>query len=219
MSRNELLRRLAGVALERYPRESAAHLELGQARDVARLFEQHEAERAAQVLGGLRPDFAADVIEALDQRAASAILARYEPSRAASLLARLEPEARAARLAALEPSLSKELTALISYPPGVAGAIMDPRVTGFRPDATASEVLARIRALRNQAIHTVFLIDPEGRLTGSVGIQDLALAGPDSRLDEMAQLSPPRVQALAPQDEVIAIAEDRRLSSTGGGHR
>jgi magnesium transporter len=213
MSRNQLLRRLARAALERYPWESATHLELIPAREVARLFERHEAELATRVLGGLRPDFAAEVIEALDQPAASAILARFEPSRAASLLSRLDPEARSARLAALDPSVSKELTALMTYPPGVAGAIMDPRVTSFRPDAMAGEVLVRIRGLGNQAIHTVFVIDSEGRLRGSVGIQDLALARPGSRLDELAQPSPPRVQALTPQDEVIAIAEDRRLSS------
>jgi magnesium transporter len=199
--------------MEQYPREAATWLERSRPPDVARLFERQEAGLAAEVLGRLRADFAADVIEALDQSAATAILARFEPSRAAALLSRLEPEARAARLAALGPSLSKELTALMAYPAGVAGAIMDPRVTSFRPDATAGEVLARLRALRNQAIHAVFVVDAEGRLTGSVGIQDLALASPGTRLDGIAQPSPARVQALAPQDEVIAIAEDRRLSS------
>lgn len=165
------------------------------------------------MLGGLRPDFAADVIQSLAEPAASAILGRFEPSRAAALLARLDPEARSARLAALDPSLSKELSDLMTYPAGVAGAIMDPRVSGFRPDATAGEVLVRIRALRNKAIHTVFVIDSEGRLTGSAGIQDLALAPRASRLDEIAQPSPPRVQALTPQDELIAMADERRLSS------
>jgi magnesium transporter len=213
MSRTELVRRLARATLERYPTEAAVHLELDRPGDVARLFEGHEPQLAAQVLGGLRPDFAAEVVEALDQPAVSAILARFEPARAAALLSRLDPEVRSTRLARLDPSLSEELTALLSYPHGVAGAIMDPRVTGFRPDATAGEALARIRTLRNQSIHTVFVIDSEGRLTGSVGIQDLALAGPRTRLDEIAQSSPPRVQALAPLDEVIAIAEDRRLSS------
>jgi magnesium transporter len=213
MSRHELWHHLTRAAMEQYPREAAIWMERSRPLDVARLLERQDAGLAAQVLGLLRSDFAADVIQALDQSAATAILGRFEPSRVAALLSRLEPEARAVRLAALGPSLSRELTALMAYPAGVAGAIMDPRVTSFRPDATAGEVLARLRALRNQAIHAVFVVDAEGRLTAAVGIQDLALASPGTRLEAMAQPSPARVQALAPQDEVIAIAEDRRLSS------
>ena len=91
--------------------------------------------------------------------------------------------------------------------------MMDPRVTSLRPDTTAREALSLIRSRRMKAIHDVFITDVEGPFSGSVGIQDLALARPDARVAELAQPNPPRVQALAPQDEMIAIAEDRRLTS------
>jgi magnesium transporter len=89
---------------------------------------------------------------------------------------------------------------------------MDPRVASFRPDTPARDALARIRAMRNKAIHDVFVIDDQGRVAGVVGIQDLALANPGIRLEELAQPTP-QVQALAPQEELVEVAGDRRLTS------
>ena len=213
MAPSQLLRQLSQAAVERYPSEAAVRLEEWQPQDVARLLEEQRPGTAAQTVRALRADYAADVIALLSAPAASAILARLEPSVAASLVSRLEPNARTERLVGLDSTLASELTALMSYPAGVAGSIMDPRVTSFRPDATAGQVLTRIRALRQPAIHSVFIVDPEGRLTGSVGLQDLALAGTGVRLDELARSSPPRVQALAPQEELIALADEWKLSS------
>ena len=136
-----------------------------------------------------------------------------EPSIAAAFTARLDEHALAARLTALDAKLAREIRELLTYPPGVAGRMMDPRVTSLRPDTTAREALSLIRSRRMKAIHDVFITDVEGPFSGSVGIQDLALARPDARVAELAQPNPPRVQALAPQDEMIAIAEDRRLTS------
>src|SRR5690606_27341729 len=129
---------------------------------------------------------------------ASAVLDAIEPAQAAVFLAHLEPGPRAARLAALDPRLAAELRELMSYPPGVAGSMMDPRATTFRPDATARDALARLRSLRNRSILAVFLVDEDGVLTGAVALQDLALAEPETGLADLAHPDAPRVQALTP---------------------
>jgi magnesium transporter len=183
------------------------------AREVAEFLERQEPALAADVLRRARSDRAAEIIDALREPAASAILSTLEPALAAILVSQLDDAARRARLAALEPRLAADLTELMSYPPGVAGAIMDPRVTSFRPETPAREALSRIRALKNKSIHDVFIVDGEARLTGSVSIQDLALGEPGARLEDLAQATPPRVEALAPQEELVAIAGDRRLTS------
>lgn len=213
MSRDRIMQQLAQAALRRYPGEAAPVLERMRAREVADLLERQDAGLAADVLRRLRADQATEVIEVLRDPAATKIVAALEPAVAASLVARLEEQARRARLAALEPALAKELEELLTYPPGVAGGMMDPRVASFRPGTTAREALLRIRALKNREIRDVFVVDDEARLVGSVGIQDLALAEPGARLDELAQSTVPRVQALAPQEELVAIAADRRVTS------
>ena len=213
MSRDLVVQQLAQAALRQYPGEAAPLLERLRPREVAGFLARQDAALAADVLRRLRADHATEVIEALPEPAVSKILAALEPALAAALVARLDEDARRARLEALDPALAQELTELLTYPPGVAGGMMDPRVTSFRPETSAREALSRIRALRNKDIRDVFVVDGEGRLAGAVGIQDLALAEPGARLAELAQPSPPRVQALAPQDELVAIAADRRETS------
>lgn len=213
MSRSQLLRQLTQAAIERYPNEAAVQLEDLAPREAARILEEQRSELAAAMLRALRADYASEVISFLSPTAATAILGRLEPSVAASFVSRLDPDVRAERLQALDPALAQELIALLTYPAGVAGAIMDPRVTSFRPEATARQALTRIRALRHKAIHNVFLVDADGRLTGTVGIQDLALAEAGAKLADLAQPLPPRVQALAPHEDLISIVEERKLSS------
>jgi magnesium transporter len=213
MSRASVVRQLAQTALRAYPQDAAPHLERLTPRELAEFLEKQDATLAADVVRRVRSDHAAEALAAMSAPGASAILSALEPAVAAMLVSQLDEDARTARLASLDARLASELTALMSYPPGVAGEMMDPRATTFRPETTAREALTRLRALKNKAIHDVFIIDDDARLAGSVGVQDLALAEPGVRLEDIAQPAPPRVQALAPQDELVAIAEDRRLTS------
>ena len=213
MSRDRLVRQVAQAAVRLHPDEAAVRLERMRARDVSEFLVRQDVALAADLLRRLQPDRAIEIVEELAEPAASRILGMLEPTLAASLLSRLEDEAREARLSALDPALAAELRDLMTYPPGVAGAVMDPRVTSFRADTTAREALARLRGLRQRPIHDVFVVDIDGRLAGSVGVQDLATAEPGGRMGDLADPSPPRVQALAPHDELVAIAEQRRLTS------
>ena len=213
MSRASVVRQLAHAALRAYPHDAAPHLERMPPGELAALLEKLEPSLGGDVARRLRADCAADAIAAMSAPAASSLLSALEPAVAARLMSQLDDETREARLASLDPRLASELRAQMAYPPGVAGEMMDPRPTTFRGDATAREALARLRALRNKAIHDVYIVDDEARLVASVGIQDLALAEAGVRLEEIAQTAPPHVQALAPQEELVAIAEERRLTS------
>lgn len=214
MSRNpSAMQALVRRSLQLYPDEAAPLLERHRAADVARMLERQEPLLAADLLRRLRGDMAAEVIECLNPSATPQILAALEPGLAAAIVARLAPKARAARLALLEPAAAREIEELMTYPSDVAGGIMDPRVASFRADTTAREALARIRGLSNKRIYDVFLVDEEGRLSGSVSLQDLALADATAHLDDLALSTPPRVQALAPHDEVVAVVEERRIAS------
>lgn len=213
MPRDGVIQLLAQAELKQYPSEAAPLLERMPTREAADLFEGQEPGLAADTLRRFRADRAGDVIQALSEPAATRILAALEPTVAAALVARLDDEARAVRLAALDQALARELSELMAYPPDVAGGLMDPRVTAFRPETTALEALAHLRTLGNRTIHEVFVVDDERRLTASVGMQDLALAQPDIRLDELAEPNPSRVQALDPQEELVALVEERRLAS------
>lgn len=213
MSRDRLIGELARASVRSYPMDAARLLERMGPNETTKFVESQDAEDAADLLSRLSPHVAAEVIEALREPHASEIVRALEPALAASLLARLDEAARARRLDNLEAGLAHELRDLLAYPRGVAGAIMDPRVVAFAPETTAGEAMTRIRAFDTQSSHDVFVVEPGGRLAGSVAIQALALAPSDAALGDLAIPSPARVQALAPHEELVTVAEETRLSS------
>lgn len=212
MPSDTLTRDLARAAAASYPGETAVTLERHATKDIAAFIGAHEPVAASNVLWRLRADRAAEVVELLDAPAATSVLGSLEPMQAASLIARLDEDARERRFAALEPKLAGEIRELIAYPVEAAGALMDPRVTSFRPETTAREALTRLRGLKNRGIHDVFLVDEDGHLDGVVAVQDLALADSGTALADLSHPAP-SVPAFGPQDELLALAEERRLTS------
>jgi magnesium transporter len=205
--------RLAAVYLERHPDEAAGVLEKANPVDAAALLEQEPTGRAHEVVRLLTPAVATDVLANMDAAAAARVLARLEANRAAALLAGMESQARDERLAQLDDSRAKELRELMQYPPNSAGYMMDPRVTTFRGDATVRDVVRRLRTIRARRVQDVFIVDKDDRLSGSVAIQDVLLAPPETRLDSLVRTQPPSVTAFAPREEVLEALEQVRARS------
>ncbi|HEY7503433.1 MAG TPA: magnesium transporter [Gemmatimonadales bacterium] len=208
-----VIRSLVQDYIQLYPGEAAQAVERLPTDQAAGLLERQDPARSAELLGRIPTGPAAEILAAMSEAAAAPVLAALEPVTAAALLARLDHEVRRPRLARLDPALAKELTDLMAYPSDVAGGLMDPRVTAFRGPATVREALARIRGLANRRIQDVFVVDEEGRLTGAISLQDLALAEPGSPLASLAAGEPIRVQAMAPREDVVEIAEAGRVAS------
>jgi len=208
-----MIRALVQDFFRLYPDEAAQEVERLPPDEAAGLLERQDPVRSAELLGRIPTGPAAEILAAMGEAAAPSVVAALEPVTAAALLARLDDETRQRQLALLDPALAKEVTDLMSYPPDVAGGLMDPRVTTFRGQTTVREALARIRGLGTRRIQDVFLVDEEGRLTAAIGLQELALAEPGSRLESLAPAEPIRVQALAPREDVVAIAESGRVAS------
>jgi magnesium transporter len=208
-----VLQSLVQDYIQLYPDEAAQAVERLATEEAAELLQRQPPGRAAGLLGRMPTGPAAEILAAMSETATGPLVAALDPVTAAALLARLDDEARQRRIAQLDPALAKELTDLMSYPADVAGGLMDPRVTAFREQTTVREALARIRGLRNRGIQDVFVVDEEGRLTGAIGLPELALAEPGSRLESLAQAEPVRVQAMAPREDVVAIAEAGRVAS------
>jgi magnesium transporter len=207
--------RLAIEALERYPAEGVRWLEAASHAETAALLERVRAETVVAVLQRLTPETASRVLEKLNETTARQALSAIDPSRAVSLLARLEETERERLLALPDPRAAKELRALAAYPPDTAGAMMDPWVLGLPPDTAVRQALVRLRAFRSKRVRRVFLVDEEGRLSGSVRLQDLAMARPSQRLAELVDPATGAVSvaATAGREEVVETLARSRLSS------
>ncbi len=186
-----------------FPGEVAQVLEDASAADTAALLSARPVASATGVVHRLSPGQAAAMLAHLPDRAARRIVEHLGPARAAALLARLEPEDRSRLVGLLPRPLAGELDELARYPEDTAGALMDPRVTAFPGDAQVKTVLGRLRRRRERRVYDVFVVDPQGRLTGVVPLQEIALSPGDTLLGTLAQPSVPKVPATAGRQEIV----------------
>jgi len=155
---------------------------------------------------------ASDVAAAAVQRAPDALarhlLSETDPAQATAVLAQTEPEVCARLLGLLNVQVAAELQALLQYPPESAGRIMDPHVTPVRADGTVAEALTRLRSVRRKALRELYVVDFEGRLSGRLEIQELAVAEEDTPLRELTRPLLAVVRDMDPRDEVAAILQE-----------
>ncbi len=108
--------------------------------------------------------------------------------------------------------IAAELQALLLYPADSAGRIMDPRITPVRGDATVGEALTRLRSVRRKTLRELFVVDGEGRLSGRIEIQELAVAEEDTPLRELTRPLVATVRDIDPREDVAAILQHHPMS-------
>ncbi len=198
---------------ELFPDETALLLEKLEPEETAHILERSPLRRGVPGIERLTPEAAAKVIERMNPAAAVKILDALDPSRTAVLLARLNPETRAPLLGGFHPRKVKELNTLMSYPPDTAGSLCDSRPVTFRPETSVREALARIRTLPGRRIEDIYLVDEQGRLTGSITLQDLVRADLKAQLETIASPAPVSVPAMATREELVELLQKHRLTA------
>jgi len=199
--------------LQLYPDQLAAFVETLPPGDVPDLINSLPQADIASLFQHLRPDAAAGILTAIPRDMFVSIVPQLDAGQVAGVLGRFPTDLRADRLGSLDEKTARELSVLMSYPADSAGAIMDPRVTTFRPESTVEDAETRLRALTHKRVSDVFVVDGSGRLVGAVALQDLVLADPGERLDNLIRGRAVSIQATASQEEVLELIEASRLSS------
>ncbi|RPI43874.1 MAG: magnesium transporter, partial [Betaproteobacteria bacterium] len=195
-----------------HPDEAARKLESLPAAEIAQLLAAYPARSAVRPWQQLAPDIARAVLLELDANLAHELLAQAAPAASAAVLAQCEPEERERLLASLENATARELRDLLAYPEATAGRLMDPVISPLRADLSVQETLGRLRGMKRRGLRELFVIDDEGRLTGRVEIQDLAIAQPSQPL--AAIMKPPLAAAkdLDPREDVVAILQQQPIT-------
>jgi len=147
------------------------------------------ANEAAVVLGGMDPDDAADVVENLPDADVDEILVRMRAEDAT------------------------QIRALANYEPDTAGGLMTPEYVAVSREARASEAIAAIRRLVDQAetVSYVYVVDAERHLLGVLSLYRLMLSGADTPVVELMAPTTVRVQATADQETAARLLTDRNL--------
>ncbi|HSK30441.1 MAG TPA: magnesium transporter, partial [Candidatus Limnocylindria bacterium] len=194
-----------------YPAEAARVIETLPSEQIAAVLERESAPRAVALLERLLPDVGAEALQHRPPDAARELLASLTPERAALLLSRMDKEIQAEFLRPLDAWLVNELQTLMTYPPGTAGSLMDPRVTLARREDTVAETLSAVQAAGRKRIYDICVVDDRGHLVGTVALQDLVLAESGERLEEHLRFAPATVDAMATREEVVDLMTQYRL--------
>ena len=141
------------------------------------------------------------------------LLAEAEPVTSVAVLTQLDADEREAWLQRLDAEVAHELRGLLAYPPDCAGRMMDPRVSPLRSGMTVAEAIERLRQMRRSGLRELFVVDDEGRLTGRVEMQDLALAARELPLADITRGVVAFVDDLDPREEVVEILQKQPITA------
>ena len=186
-----------------FPAEAARQIESFAAADVLPSLLEQDAAVLVPVWSKLVPLVAATLTRQLPADMARQLLADIPPGDAVRILFQLPAGPRTALLETLGPATRQELEQLMSYPEDSAGRLMDTRIPTYRGNMTVQEALQSLRRAKMKTARSLYLVDEEGRIIERVLLQELALADPASRLQELARPVRATVQATASREEVL----------------
>ncbi|HEY2592318.1 MAG TPA: CBS domain-containing protein [Chloroflexota bacterium] len=199
---------------------------------IADLIERSSHEQGEEIIGAVRadPELTADVFEELEPEEqkeflesqsdadAAAVLARMAPDDAVDLLGELDQGRRAPVLDLVPQPQARKLRALLQYHPGTAGGMMSPDFIAVERSATCAEALERIRnedKAPAQLLGTVFLVEPDGRLVGTLTAADVVRGQPFERVDSLPGVSSRGVPLDADLQDVALMMTDFNLVAVG----
>jgi len=141
-----------------------------------------------------------DILAALDPKKGAELIHELEVDDAVDLVGELEPEERAQILAALPLEEAGEIRGLLRYDEDSAGGLMDTLLVRVQGDLTAGQAIAEVRRQGREVedFYTVFVIDGEHHLLGTVPLDDLILADP---LQPVAELVEPVMASVEPDED------------------
>ena len=152
------------------------------------VFQSLDEEVAAGALEEVQPKVQKSIVQSLDSERAAEIVEEMNPDAAADLLADLPDERTSEILQEMQPEEREEVAELLEFRENTAAGRMNTEYLALASDALVSDA---IEALRNyeggvETIHTIYLIDGNGKLTGAVPLAKLLLAGSGEKLSSLA---------------------------------
>jgi magnesium transporter len=156
----------------------------------AMLLERMPASHAAGALRAVPVTAAADALQAMTPTRAAGVLTALTPVEAAPMVAELPVDGSAAIVRLLEgaprerllsalPEASREpVERVLGFPPGTAGAVMDPAILTLPEDVLVADARVRLRHAARGLLYYLYVTDRAHRLVGVLDIPELMLARP-----------------------------------------
>ena len=170
---------LAAIVMQMSPAERSELIETLDDETVALALEETDDEVAADVLSDLDVERAADIIEEMDPDEAADVLGEMDdPEAANAILERLD-----------DPEEAADIKHLLSYEEDTAGALMNTDIVCLREDFSCDQAISHLRAeeATPENLHSLFLENEEGKLTGAISLAQVVLSSGDTILKTLVE--------------------------------
>lgn len=193
---------------ELHPADLADILEDLSGHDRTAIFHALDTETAADTLEQIDdPRLQKALIEGVSVEKASDIIEEMSPDEAADLLADLPEERANEILQEMDEETAGDLRGLLVHEEETAGGIMTTSLLSLSPELTVATAMERLQqeAADLDILYYIYLLDPDGKLSGVVSLRDLLTASPQQRLSEIQTSRLITVHLQARQNDVVDL--------------
>jgi magnesium transporter len=179
------------------------------------IIESLDEETAAQALSEIPTHMQAALLESFTRDKAADIVEEMAPDEAADVLQEMSPETSAELLAGMEKEEAKDVRELLGFEERTAGALMTTDFIMVGDQATVEGAIAALKHYEGpvESIHSIYLVDMQGNLTGAVPIGRILLAESSTPLKELAVDLLVSVESQADQKRVVDLFQKYNLLS------
>ena len=164
---------------------------------------------ASKVLAELDPPLIEELTEGLGINKIAAIVSEMDSDDAADFVSALPEELVPEILKRIPREESDEIKELLHYEEDTAGGIMALEYVALPATATVNQAIEEIRRLRAKQeishVYSVYVVDEENHLLGTVSMTDLVLADGNTLLKDIMETDIPTVSTDMDQEEVANI--------------
>ena len=177
------------------------------------VFETLDEEVAAGALEEVQPRVQKSIVESLDFERAAEIVEEMNPDAAADLLADLPEERTEQILQEMDPEPREEVEELLEFGENTAAGRMNTEYLALDSNSTVSDAIESLRNFEGgvETVSTIYLVDPEGKLTGAVPLARLVLSKSDDNLSSLVMDPLISTHAGAREKEVAALFDKYNL--------
>ena len=152
------------------------------------VFQSLDEEVAAEALEEIDPRMQVELMRSIDSDKAADIVEEMDPDAAADLLGDLPEETSEEILKDMEPEEREEVAELLAFQENTAAGRMTNEYVALSPEHTVGDAIDRLRSFEGatETINTIYLVDAQEKLVGSVPLVSLVLAPGATRLGTLA---------------------------------
>jgi magnesium transporter len=177
------------------------------------VFEALDEGVAAEVVEEIDPRLQASLVESLEPEHAADIVEEMHPDAAADLLDKLPEETSEEILEEMEPEEREEVAELLEFREDTAAGKMTTEYISLAPIATVGDAIDMLRSFEGgiESVSTVYLVDQDEKLAGSVPLARLVLSPESTPLVSLAVDATISCHAGASEKEVAELFDKYNL--------